>query len=305
MIVTEFACKVPQAQEKEELYVYNLKNKECQMKFKKYTSETKMLSSTVDEKDDINNVIERFMIKVDGCIALNFKKIRKQKKHKTENIDLHDKRRSLKTKTDAESKNELAKVTQELADRAEVNYKKIVEELKKLNPEDKGINAKELWKLKRKMCPKIQDAPSAMTDKSGNLLTSDKALKKRALEVYADRLEGNDMKPHLQDLERDVDTLCELRVNISKSKTTDPWSMEDLKVVLKQLKSDKSRDPDGYINELFKESVGGSDLVLGILKIMNMIKKQQVYPKILEKCNISSIYKKKSRKDFENYRGIF
>ena len=114
------------------------------------------------------------------------------------------------------------------------------------------------------MCPKIQDAPSAMTDKSGNLLTSDKALKKRALEVYADRLEGNDMKPHLQDLERDVNTLCELRVNISKSKTTDPWSMEDLKVVLKQLKSDKSRDPDGYINELFKESVGGNDLVLGI-----------------------------------------
>ena len=113
------------------------------------------------------------------------------------------------------------------------------------------------------------------------------------------------MKPHLQDLERDVNTLCELMVNISKSKTTDPWSMEDLKVVLKQLKSDKSRDPDGYINKLFKESVGGNDLVLGFLKIMNMIKKQQVYPKILEKCNISSIYKKKSRKDFENYRGIF
>ena len=93
--------------------------------------------------------------------------------------------------------------------------------------------------------------------------------------------------------------MCELRVNISKSKTTDPWSLEDLKVVLRQLKSDKSRDPDGYFNKLFEKSVGGSDLVLGILKIMNKIKKY--IKKLIEKCNISSIYKKKSRKDFENY----
>ena len=41
------------------------------------------------------------------------------------------------------------------------------------------------------------------------------------------------------------------------------------------------------------------------LKIMNMIKNRQQYPKILEKSNITSIHKKKSKKDFENYRGIF
>ena len=144
-----------------------------------------------------------------------------------------------------------------------------------------------------------------MLDKTGNLLTSNKALQKKALAVYAERLEGNTIQPHLKDLEDDINTLCEIRIKLSKSKTTDPWSMEDLKEVLKQLKTDKSRDPDGYINELFKESVAGSDLLLGILKIMNMIKKQQIYPTILEKSNISSIYKKKSRRDFENYRGIF
>ena len=93
------------------------------------------------------------MKKVDGCIALSFKKIRIRQKHKTENIDLHDKRRSLKTKTDAESKTEQVKVTQELADRAEVNYKNIVEELKELNPEDKGIDAKELRIKKNKNVP--------------------------------------------------------------------------------------------------------------------------------------------------------
>ena len=38
---------------------------------------------------------------------------------------------------------------------------------------------------------------------------------------------------------------------------------------------------------------------------MNKLKEKQIYPKILEKCNITSIHKKKSRKDFKNYRGVF
>lgn len=38
---------------------------------------------------------------------------------------------------------------------------------------------------------------------------------------------------------------------------------------------------------------------------MNLIKSKQTYPKILQKCNITSIHKKKSNKHFENYRGIF
>ena len=39
---------------------------------------------------------------------------------------------------------------------------------------------------------------------------------------------------------------------------------------------------------------------------MNRIKFQQLFPEVLEYCDISSIWKRKnSRKDFENYRGIF
>ena len=80
MIVTELNCRVSKPEDEEDECVYNLKNKECQLKFKKYTSDTNMLSSTVDEEDNINRVIERFMKKVDGCIALNFKKNRINKK---------------------------------------------------------------------------------------------------------------------------------------------------------------------------------------------------------------------------------
>ena len=144
-----------------------------------------------------------------------------------------------------------------------------------------------------------------MNDKYGNLITSDKALKEAALEAYNDRLKGNKIETHLEDLEKDTNTLCEIRVKMSKANKTEPWTMCDLKEVLKQLGNNKARDPEGHSNELFKESVAGTDLLEAVLKIMNLIKTKQKYPKILEKCNITSIYKKSKKKDFENYRGIF
>ena len=73
-----------------------------------------------------------------------------------------------------------------------------------------------------------------------------------------------------------------------------------------QLKNDKSRDPNGLANELFKEDAAGSDLKEAILKLMNQIKTEQKYPICLELCNITSIWKLKGpRNQFSSYRGIF
>jgi hypothetical protein len=100
--------------------------------------------------------------------------------------------------------------------------------------------------------------------------------------------------------------LCDDRLEQAQANKTPDWTLEDLELVLKQLKNNKSRDPMGFANELFKPINAGHDLKVGILKMMNAIKKQQEVPNVIKKCNITSIYKKKgSRKDFSNYRGIF
>ena len=61
------------------------------------------------------------------------------------------------------------------------------------------------------------------------------------------------MESYLKDLDQDINTHCEIKVKITKSNNTEPWSMDDLKEVVKLLENDKCRDPDGYLNELFKE----------------------------------------------------
>ena len=82
--------------------------------------------------------------------------------------------------------------------------------------------------------------------------------------------------------------------------------MVDIEEAVKHLDNDKSRDAHGWANELFKEGVAGTDLKLAVLKLMNLIKERQTYPKALELCNIISIYKHKgSHKKMNNYRAVF
>ena len=74
---------------------------------------------------------------------------------------------------------------------------------------------------------------------------------------------------------------------------------------MKELGQKKSRDADGYANEVFMLSVAGDDLQLAVLKLLNIIKDKQQFPEALTKCNITSLHKKNARNDFENYRGVF
>ena len=85
---------------------------------------------------------------------------------------------------------------------------------------------------------------------------------------------------------------------------TPDWNEQDVRFVIKHLKLKKPRDPLGYSNEI--SQCGGSDFFKAIVQLMNNIKKQQIFPEILQPCNISSLYKNKgSRKNLDYYRGIF
>ena len=133
-----------------------------------------------------------------------------------------------------------------------------------------------------------------MLDGNGNLLTSEKAIKDKALQVYSDRLEANKIEDNLVNHEEVINELCETRMRLCRLNKTEPWDKEDLKVVLKQLQNEKSRDAEGLANELFKDNAAGTDLLEAVLKLMNLMKEKQIFPKILQKCNITSIHNKKS-----------
>ena len=199
VVIAQFNCSMLDVGDKENIEVFNLKNKVCQQRFKEFTSNTSILSSCISEKGDINEVINRFIKKLDGCIATNFEKRRVNKDKNMKEDNLYEQMKVLKNKTDEESTAKLAKVVEAIAKLAEKNFKMFKDELSKIKPDEGKLSQRELWKLKKKLCPKSRDPQSAMNDSNGNLLTSDKAIQKRALEVYNERLKGNPIDPHLKD----------------------------------------------------------------------------------------------------------
>ena len=128
VVITEFDCKM-KTYKKDVVEVYNLTNKDCQVAFKKYTSETNMLSTSINEEGDIDQVINKFMKKLNGCIAVNFKKVRINAGKSIKDDDLFTKMRKLKEKTDPASKEELNKVIQAIANEANNNFSKLKKNL--------------------------------------------------------------------------------------------------------------------------------------------------------------------------------
>ena len=59
--------------------------------------------------------------------------------------------------------------------------------------------------------------------------------------------------------------------------------MKQLEAVLNYLKKNKSRDPHGYANDVFKLDVAGDDLKLAVLTLLNRIKDEQMQIKVVER----------------------
>ena len=65
-----------------------------------------------------------------------------------------------------------------------------------------------------------------------------------------------------------------MKLKDSENRKSPDWNMVDLDQALKDLKRNKSRDPFGYANELFKKDVIGENLKKSLLIMMNNLKKQ-------------------------------
>ena len=306
-ILTKLKIKWSKKFAKPRIELFNLKNKEGQEKFKKMTSETNEFTEAFTNNNDLNVCTKNFLRSLNNCIRKCFNKIRIIDKPNKEIENLFERRKILKNKKDEKSKHELEVIENKLADLcAKSNYEKTKEEIEGIKPDDGKINSGKLWKLKNKLNPKCRDPPTAMKDNDGNLITTAKGIETLALETYAKRLQNRKIKDGLENLQKNKEDLCELRLQLARENKTADWTKKQLEKVLNYLKKNKSRDPFGYSNDIFKTNVAGENLKDAILILMNRIKNEQVYPQALEDCDITSIYKKKGNRNcFENYRGIF
>jgi hypothetical protein len=126
------------------------------------------------------------------------------------------------------------------------------------------------------------------------------------METYKHRLRQRPISRDLENLKNLKEKLFKQRLRLCKLRKSPAWGAKDLKKVLKNLKTNKARDPKGLINELFKPGVIGDDLEKSLIMLYNRIKDKIEFPQFMEIDNIISIYKGKGEKiDLTNDRGIF
>ena len=112
---------------------------------------------------------------------------------------LMERRRILQNKKDTKSIDELKQVEDRIIDLCgKANRDIIKDEISKLRTMDGGVNMKNLWKLKNKLCHKAKEPTTAKEDAKGHLVTSGEKLKKLYLETYEKRLENRKIKPGLE-----------------------------------------------------------------------------------------------------------
>ena len=96
-----------------------------------------------------------------------------------------------------------------------------------------------------------------------------------------------------------------MKMKLAQAKSSPDWTMSDLDKALANLKNNKSRDAEGYINEIFKSGVIGTDLKKSLIVMLNRLKRAKLIATFMNYTNVTTVPKKGSRIEPKNERGIF
>ena len=191
---------------------------------------------------------------------------------------------------------------------AEICAKKNADLIKEnfLNLNDGGnFSVPKMWKVRNRLNLKGSDPPAAKLDLSGNLVTEYQALKELYKDTYKNRLAPKAPLPGYEQITYLKDILFKLRCKLSFMRKSEPWTENQLYDICKKLKSNKARDENGMIFELFKPQSAGSDLFSSLLLMFNEIKATKFIPEFMKVMSITGFYKNKgSKSDLLNDRGV-
>ena len=170
---------------------------------------------------------------------------------------------------------------------------------------DEKFSPSGYWKLKKatKNGTRKDQGVSSILKENGVEVDGTDAIIDAYQEEFKNRLRNRPPKDGWEEYTDETNTVLRQWLQ-SKSKSTPPFTTDELGKVLKTLKNGTSAGCDKYPPELF--SCAGTGVIQSILAIFNKIKELRDVPDQWDIVKIVTIYKKKGcKKDLKYYRGIF
>ena len=303
--------------------MFNFRNRKCQEAFKEATEMNEELLDCFDNNLQFKDQSKTWLKCFNSVIRNSFRKVRIVDNKKKQNVKM---RTMLNSRIEMKQNMKRKNISEEMRDQIEFRIKQIEEDIEKEVTEEfqteviktlrefggvedtiGGDKRKKMWKVLKKHYPKISPSiPVGKKDQRGNIITNHEGLKQLYLQTYVNRLRNRPIKQGFENIRKMKTELFELRLELSKHQKSLPWTMKKLEIAIKGLKKDKARDPNGLINEIFKEGVAGANLKLSLLKFFNKMKEENFIPEFVKMADVATIYKGKGGKcDLKNDRGIF
>ena len=321
-ILAEFSILVPK-NKPERIELFNLRNKNCQKLFTQETHVNTQLVSCLENNIPFEVQCRNWLKTFNSVLYKCFKKIRLVKNDKIKNnnkVKIFEEQNKLKNEVrittiseEMKSKIEtiIAQIEEKIADVISEEYVQEIENvLNEIGGDKQNLNGagrRAIWDILKRNYPKSTIVvPVGKKDKTGNIVTNHAGLKQLYLNTYIHRLRTRPIKEEFEQMKQFKDELFELRLKIASSNKSKPWNMDQLEVVLKHLKEGKSRDPNGWVRDLFRNEVAGLQLKKSLLLLMNKMKSENHIPDFIRNADVTTFYKGKGDKyDLENDRGIF
>ena len=168
VLITKLNIEIVKEEESKVIEVFNLNNKEAQKIFKIETSKSTKLSNIFESDEDIEKQTKKFLKMLKRCIHKCFKKIKIKATKSREYDRLYNERKRLKLVGNFE---EASAIEAQLADETGKDVlEKIKYEVDGIMCDEGGRTSGHLWNLKKKLIPKMQDAPTAIKNCEGSFL---------------------------------------------------------------------------------------------------------------------------------------
>ena len=303
--------------------MFNLKNRECQEHFRNETNMNKEIFECFENNWPLEVQSKKWLKTFNSILHKCFRKVRickrkninsnSEKYLMEERIKLKKEGSSEKISDEIKQKIEIriAQIEEEIGEKIVEDYhNEILETIEGLGGDDTSLNGAgrtKLWKLMKQKFPKTETViPVGKKDRDGNVITNHIGLKHLYLQTYVNRLRNRPIREDFEELKQLKQLLFNLRRELCKTRTTEPWNMSDLDAAIKDLKRNKARDPNGWLNDIFMQEIAGKNLKISMLKMFNRIKTEDFIPNFMRKAEVTTIYKGKgSKSDLKNDRGVF
>ena len=202
---------------------------------------------------------------------------------------------------------EIDSINSEIAkEEAAENRGKILRQFEYFSKNPENIEMQKMWKTLKNICPKIKPIlPAAKKNHRGKIISSKNDIKKLLEKEFKNRLRSRPYRNDLISTKLRRSKLFEQKLKFAQNNKSQPWTMEELEIALRDLKRNKSRDCEGLVNEIFKSDVIGNNLKKSLLMMFNNIKEESLIPKFMNYSNITTVPKKGPRIELKNQRGIF